>query len=196
MNVFSHPLRASILLRIHSLLLLVAAFAVLSCQGPAGPQGPAGAQGPAGPQGATGAAGASAQTVNITVAVSDWRASGVGTPGALLQSGLKPAANITQSILTSGVVLVYLQASASPATWQQLPITFYGSNVFQVIDAQYQLGFVQVFINQSNTLAPVTPAGTSTFRVVAIPGTTTAMLAKTVDIRNYQAVKQAFHLAD
>lgn len=171
-------------------LMVCAVLAVLSCQGPAGATGATGLQGPAG------VAGPSAQTTNITVAVSEWRASGAGTPGALLQSGWKTAANITQSVMTSGVVLVYMQMETNPATWQQLPITFYGSSVFQVIDAQYRVGQVQVFINQSSTVAPPTPTGTITFRVVAIAGTTVTALAAQMDITNYQSVKKAFNLTE
>lgn len=169
-----------------------------SCQGPAGPQGPQGPAGPQGPQGPAGSASASAQVTNITVATSEWRSAGTGSPGALLQSGWKTAANITQAIMNSGAVLVYMQVSDPPSqtTWQQLPLTFYGTNVFQVIDCQYRLGQVQVYINQSNTVAPVTPTGTLTFRVVAIPGTTVTALAQQLNISDYQSLKTAFHLAE
>ena len=170
-------------------LIVCAVLTVLSCQGPAG------ATGATGPQGPAGVAGPSAQTVNITVATSEWRAVGAGTAGAYLQSGWKTAANITQSIMNSGVVLVYMQVETNPATWQQLPITFYYTGYFRVIDTQYRLGQVQIFINQSNTDAPVAP-DTFTFRVVAIAGTTVTALATQVDIKSYQAVKETFHLAD
>ena len=177
---------------------VLAVVAIVSCQGPAGPQGPSGPQGPQGQQGVPGSAAASAQTTTITVAVADWRGFGSGTPGAYLQSGWKPASNITQSIMTSGVVLVFMSVSDNPATptWQQLPITYYGSNVLQVFDAQYRLGQVQIFINQSTTVVPATPTGILSFRVVAIPGTTTVALAAQMDVSNYEVVKAAFHLAD
>ncbi|MFY7998056.1 MAG: hypothetical protein ACOVSW_05590 [Candidatus Kapaibacteriota bacterium] len=180
---------------------VLAVVAIVSCQGPAGPQGPTGPQGPQGQQGATGAPGtaaASAQTTTITVAIADWRGFGGGTPGAYLQSGWKSAANITQSIMTSGVVLVFLRVDETnrPVTWQQLPVIRYGSNFIQVVDAQYQQGQVQMFINNSNTVVPPTPTDAITFRVVAIPGTTTVALAAQMDISNYEAVKAAFHLAD
>lgn len=171
-------------------LMLCASLTMLSCQGPAG------ATGAIGPQGPAGVAGPSAQTTTITVAVADWRAVGVGTAGAYLQSGWKTAANITQSIMNSGVVLVYMQMETNPATWQQLPITFYGANVFQVFDSQFRLGQVQVFINQSSTDAPTAPTGAITFRIVAIAGTTTTALAAQMDITNYQAVKKAFNLTE
>jgi hypothetical protein len=169
-------------------LCLCAIFFALSCQGPVGPQGPPGLPGP------SGAPGPQAQVVNITVAVGDWRLANTGAPGEYIQSGWKTAANITQSIINTGVVLVYMQMESNPSTWQQLPITFYGQNVFQVIDAQYRAGQVQIFINQSNASAPPTPQGTLTFRVVAIAGISVAELQKTVDIQSYQDVAAAFHL--
>ena len=187
---FERKERRAIALLLQGALMLCTVLTILSCQGPQGPAGAAGAQGPAG------AAGPAAQTATITVAIGDWQPVGVGTPGAYLQSGWKTAANITQSIMTSGVVLVYMQMQANPATWQQLPITFYGTNVFQVFDTQYRLGQVQIFINQSSTTAPATPTGAITYRVVAITGTTTTALSTQMDITSYQAVKQAFHLTD
>lgn len=184
--------RAFVLL-LQGALMFCTVLTILSCQGP---QGATGATGPQGPAGTAGAAGPAAQTATITVAVGDWQPVGVGTPGAYLQSGWKTAANITQSIMTSGVVLVYMQMETNPATWQQLPITFYGTNIFQVFDSQYRLGQIQIFINQSSTTAPSTPTGAITYRVVAITGTTTTALSTQMDITSYQAVKQAFHLTD
>jgi hypothetical protein len=162
-------------------------------QGPAGPAGP---QGPPGPQGPSGPSGASARVVNITVAANQWATSGVGSPGALLQSGWFTAPNITADVINSGVVLTFMQMETNPSTWQQLPITFYGTNVFQVFDAQYRVNQVQIFINQSSTAAPARPTGSIVYRIVAISGTTTAQLKQTVDISSYAAVKQAFHLAE
>ena len=169
-------------------LCLCAAFVTLSCQGPAGPQGPPGLPGP------SGAPGPQAQVATITVAASEWRSANTGAPGEYIQSGWKTAANITQSIINTGVVLVYMQMETNPSTWQQLPITFYGQNVFQVIDAQYRVGQAQIFINQSNATAPPVPQGTLTFRVVAIAGITVAELQKTLNIHSYNEVATAFHL--
>ena len=172
-------------------LLFIAGCAVQGPAGPAGPQGPPGPQGPAGP------AGASARVVNITVAANQWTASGAGSPGALLQSGWFTASNITTEVINSGVVLVFMQMETSPSTWQQLPITFYGSGVFQVFDAQYRATQVQIFINQSSTAAPARPTGSLTYRVVAISGTTTAILKQqNIDISSYAAVKKAFQITE
>jgi hypothetical protein len=180
-------------------LLVVAACVLcstLSCAGPQGAQGPAGPQGAQGQQGVPGSAAASATVVNITVPVSSWRAAGVGSPGALLQSGWFNSANITSGIMASGAVLVYYQVNSAPVVWQQLPITYYGSGVFQVIDVQYQQGQVQFFLNQSNSNAPPLPNSSLTFRVVAIPGITVAALKAQMDVSDFAVVQRAFNIVN
>lgn len=167
-------------------------------QGPAGPAGPQGPVGPQGPAGPAGNSGSSARVVNITVQPAQWQVdmSSVGVAGAYLQSGWFTASNITQDVMNSGVVLVFMQMNSNPATWQQLPVTYYGSSSFRVIDCQYRLNQVQIFINNSGTAAPGLPTSAFNYRIVAITGTTTAVLKQTVDITNYAAVKAAFHLAE
>ncbi|TAE25020.1 MAG: hypothetical protein EAZ92_12745 [Candidatus Kapaibacterium sp.] len=183
--------------------LFFLALAGCAVQGPAGPAGPQGPPGPVGPQGPAGTGGGTAaptaRTINFTVQPSQWLAQGVGSPGAYLQSGWFNVANITADIMATGVVLVYSQMQAVSATaviWQQLPITFSEGGTFQVVDAQYQLGQVQVFINSPSGVAPFRPTRSFSYRVVAIPATTTAELKQFVDISNYNAVKAAFHLAE
>jgi hypothetical protein len=170
-------------------------FASCAVQGPAGPAGP---QGPIGPVGPQGPGGASARVVNITVAAASWMARGVGAPGAYLQSGWFNSSNITTEIMNSGVVLAYSQVNDpnTPVVWQQLPITLYGGSAFRVVDFQYQAGQVQFFYNSSDGNAPPRPTGALTYRIIAISGTTTAKLQEQVDITNYTAVKNAFHLAE
>jgi hypothetical protein len=93
-------------------------------------------------------------------------------------------------------VLMYMQMQPTPPVWQQLPVTYYGAGVFQVVDAQYQQGQVQFFVNQSNSSAPTTPTGNFVFRVVAIPGITVTALKAQVDVRDFTAVQRAFGIAN
>jgi hypothetical protein len=188
---FERKERRAFVLLLQGALIFCTVLTILSCQGSQG------ATGATGPQGPAGAPGPSAQTATFTIAVTDWRAFGAGTNVALIESGWRTAPNITQSIMNSGAVLVYMQWESNPATWQQLPITYYFTDFFRVIDAQFRLGQIKFFINQSNTTPPALPDGPLIFRVVAITGTTTTTALSTqMDITSYQAVKQAFHLTD
>ncbi len=200
MNTLKRRALQSLIASCVAVFLTLASCAV---QGPAGPVGPQGPPGPVGPQGPPGTGGGTAaptaRTVNLTVMPSQWRAQGAGSPGAYLQSGLFNVSNITADIMATGVVLVYSQMqapSASAVIWQQLPITYSENGVFQVVDTQYQLGQIEIYINSPNGVVPVRPSRNQNYRVVAIPATTTAALKEFVDISNYNAVKAAFHLAD
>jgi hypothetical protein len=175
--------------------------------GPIGSKGDTGAAGANGTNGATGATGPGGATGTANVIYSDWF-----TPTSYTKTTVfgtsnftydKAVAQITQAILDKGTVLVYGKMSGyNPIIWPTdqvsvLPVVInYMNGTTPEIDtwsARVTLGKIQIGLtNNNNVYGSISNA--HSFRYVIIPGGvhTTA----TVNYRNYNEVKQAFHLAD
>ena len=184
--------------------------------GPAGPLGPkgetgaGGANGTNGTNGATGAAGpagATGATGTANVIYSDWITPATYTKttvfGTVNFTYDIVAAQITQAILDKGTVLVYGKLEGyNPTIWPAgqvsvLPIVIsYLSGTTSEIDtwsARTTLGKIKLVVTNNNNVYSGLATAHS-FRYVIIPGGvhTTA----TVNTKNYNEVKQAFHIAD
>jgi len=197
--------------KINYLLLLPAVvmlFAV-SCskngavgpQGPQGPQGTSGATGPAGPTGAKG------NTGTANVIYSDWYTPATYTKDTIFSTyhfyANIAASKITQKILDSGTVVVYgkldgytstiwpsTQISAMPilVTYQEGATTY-----TDTWSSLVTLGNVQIdFVDDKNLYNGISNA--HQFRYVIIPGG--VHTSASVNLKDYNQVKAAFHLKD
>jgi hypothetical protein len=182
--------------------------------GPAGPAGPAGPQGVAGPQGATGPAG---PTGTANVIYSDWYGptfnggtAWVGTTngGRLVNSFVKTANAVTNSILNQGVILVYARLGAYGTTYGLsseatvlLPITGTAtrSSVVQTESwyAETLTGRIDInFQNSANYWSASSMSTGYRFRYVVIPGGVAGGRKAALDYSNYEEVKKAYNLPD
>jgi hypothetical protein len=178
--------------------------------GPGGPQGVAGttgANGIAGTNGNTGATGSTGATGADGIAGSPGTPGSPGVQGAtgatgsadvqsylFLSQTVAPLGDITfnvpaitQSIVTQGVILVYVRNSGSNM-WYPLPYSEAGDTL-TVED--YGVGFVAVKPNFNGTNLD--------FRIVVIAGTNVTTLMVThpgVNIYNYAQLASALHLAN
>lgn len=179
----------------------------IGAKGDTGAAGANGTNGTNGATGATGAAGATGATGTANVIYSDWIKPATYTKTVVF--GLNnlnydiTTPQVTQAILDKGTVLVYARLNGYvPSIWPTdqvsvLPIALnYLSGTTSEIDtwsARVTLGKIQInFVNNNNLYSSL--ATTHSFRYVIIPGGvhTTA----TVNLKNYNEVKQAFHIAN
>jgi hypothetical protein len=136
-------------------------------------------KGDTGPTGATG--NANVQTYTFSVTNSSWVAD---------SAGLQWSTDYTlpSSVNVSGAVLLYVQDSTS---WAALPHVDYGVTVEFKYDPSTEI--IEVQAADAKAAIMIDNPGPMTFRVVAIPP---AMLEakSTVNLKNYDAVKQTFNL--
>ena len=136
-----------------------------------------GAPGAQGPEGNANVVG----TNTVTIPSSSWAAN-----GTTWTTGIT-AAGITQDVVNKGSVQVFIQYGTE---WWALPdLTGINSTSFG-----FSLGHVAL-INANSDFSQATNPGTQTFRIVII--TSRAMTTHpNVDLKNYNAVKNAFNLKD
>lgn len=127
-----------------ALSLTAAVLLIISSCTKTGPTGPAGAQGAAGAAGSAGTAGAQGNQGDTGVAnvqYSQWADvvwhKSTSTPGAAFSDPITASA-ITNQILDSGIVLVYLRYDSSTNTPNILPYTF-GQNPSTSFTFQFSL---------------------------------------------------------
>jgi hypothetical protein len=143
-----------------ALALTAAVVLIISCTktgptGPAGAQGATGAAGSVGAAGAQGNPGAKGDTGVANVQYSEWVDvvwhKSTSTPGAAFSDAIAASA-ITNQILDSGIVLVYLRYDSSTNTPNILPYTF-GQNPSTSFTFQFSLEVGSLSILSS---APIT----------------------------------------
>jgi hypothetical protein len=194
-----------------SLLVICAVISIFAAgcskTGPAGatgPQGSTGAQGPAGPQGPQG--NANVQVYTFTLVNSQWLwnddyilYTGSGSYTEWFTRYYKatfPA--VTQGVLDSGLVLVYMTPNLSDNTqWSPVPYTFDTGLGFSY-DFVYVPGPGTVelefyFGDQSPTVTPPTlstyPMASYSFKLVAVTGEiATTMENRQIEYSNYSQV--------
>jgi hypothetical protein len=168
---------------------------IASCKkGDTGPAGPAGAAGPAGPAGAAGPKG---DTGTANVIYSGWLdvtfrpVKDSATGDTLAWVGSISAPKITNTILTTGTVKVYLNAgtAAQPVVFT-LPIT----DLFALTGVlNLNVYFTQGTINMYSTedASTFTDQGQKVwqYRYVIIPGGVSARTGNTINWNNYAEVK-------
>ncbi|MBL7998251.1 MAG: hypothetical protein JNL32_06380 [Candidatus Kapabacteria bacterium] len=145
---------------LHVILLVCLVMYLNSCKGNTGPVGPAG----------------NANVQSMTIAQQTFTDDGLGGFQVALQTPM-----LTQAVLSSGAVLVYMQAIAVPGSWVALPTSVGGFN-YNVVISQ---GLVSVYVNQL-------PASAFNFRVVIIP----KAAAIKSNPANYEDVAKEFNLAN
>lgn len=195
-----------------SITLLVVTLIFASCKkgdtGPAGPAGPTGAPGAAGTAGATGPQGPKGDTGTANVIYSEWldvtfEADTFRRPGNVLDTAgwiaTIPAPKLTDSIINTGDVKVYLNVGSDSADNQlvmPLPI-FDNFLIGAVINTYFQSQLI--ILASSADVSSVTLRGFHYFqyRYILIPGgITAAPVRNTIDWNNYQQVKELLGLKD
>lgn len=188
---------------------------ITSCSktGPAGPAGAQGLQGTAGAQGPAGAAGAQGVPGTVNVMYSAWTGFVEATWAAPINEFGKnvryypiPVTQVTDSIINTGVVLVYLRVPSTNIVPSLLPQTFYS---FTQTGNQYMgfnllAGQIKIkFFNIDNTNDPGSFGSLVEYRYVIIPGgvkITGRSLAtgesSRLDYKDYNSVKTYFNLPD
>jgi hypothetical protein len=175
--------------------------------GPAGTKGDTGADGAKGANGANGAAGEKGATGTANVIYSDWITPATYTKttvfGTFNFTYDIAASKVTQAILDKGTVIVYGKMNGyNPVIWPTdevsvLPVVInYLSGTTPEIDtwsARNSVGKIQISMtNNNNVYGSISNA--HSFRYVIIPGG--VHTAATVNLKNYDEVKRAFHLAN
>lgn len=138
------------LLSLSFVILLSISCAKDGEQGPAGPQGPAGANGNAN---------VTSYYVNTTSA--NWTCSGLCYTDVNFPQ-------ITQSILNSGLVCVFMQSTSSTGVWLNMPWTEFNTGYSSNYNFNYSLGSMRIFKQDSDLVTPSNP-GVRTFKVIIIP---------------------------
>ena len=161
-----------------SILLLIA-----SCK-KEGPQGPAGKDG-------------NANVVSSnTVVLSNW--SSVYDDGTdFLYSSTVTWPTITQDVKDRGVVMVYYHDNTT-TNWTAVPYSEAGTGYSYSMNLDVAVGAVNIsFEGYDNTGSPGASAlnGLFTVRLVAIPASA-RQANPNVNLKDYNAVKQAYHLND
>jgi hypothetical protein len=170
--------------------------------GPGGPQGVAGATGATGAAGITGATGAGGANGADGAAGATGATGATGTASANVNSYLFTAQSvfalsattlnvpdITQAIVTQGIVLVYVRDTGTSA-WFSLPYSVGTTNTIKVAD--YNVGHVNITSSFSS-------AGNIDFRVVIIAVTSLTNLMVThpgININNYTQLAAALNITN
>jgi len=162
--------------------VMLAGLLLLSgCSESEGPTGPAGPVGPAGPQGA---AGPQWEPGKANVIYSEWiGASFAPASGGYL--GTIDAPPLTQEILAHGDIRVYWSEGGRVIS---LPYAQTIGDITYTVHQRFYVGHIDLL--SSYQLMP------SQFRYVIIPGGVAAGRQATIDLDDYEQVKQYYHLPD
>lgn len=148
-----------------------------------------GAMGPSGTNGTNGTNGnVNIQNFTFTVTPSQWQ---VNSPQLWLSHNLT-IPEITQSIMDSGLVMVYASVFSLSSTTQPLPISWYGGNETTLSVGVYYIGTVELDVHSTDLSYAI---GTYYFRVVIASA---KMLAANPNLNwnNYDEVKTTFNIKD
>lgn len=171
--------------------LIVMAF-MASCRGPMGPEGPIGPSGPSGNDG-----NANVKSSTLTINTDDWYWD--ESTNTSWRVDIQYQA-IDADIDNFGAVLVYMN---SGNTWRQLPMTFYYTDYDQEgnllycsssLEVSSYEGGVSIFWTENDFYDGYRP-DQHDFKIVVIAASLYNSRSD-VDYSNYEAVKEAFLLAD
>jgi hypothetical protein len=161
--------------------------------GPAGPAGAAGTPGPAGPAGSQGPKGDTG-TANVIYSawldvtftpITDTVNSVVDTIG---YAGELTAAKLTNAILTSGEIKVYVNAG-STGTPSVFPLPYFNINSLLSINPFFEAGKIYLNSNANVSTQGTGPAKTLQYRYILIPGAVPGQRAPKVNWNNYEEVQ-------
>lgn len=151
------------------LFLLLSFVTILSSCEKEGPEGPAGEDG-------------NANVVSGTTTSSNWTFYDPSWVTTYTYSA------ITQEIIESGAVLVYMKVGNS---YNQIPLTFYRSDSYSTsIEVSTFVGGFSIFWSDSDLLEPLYP-GYHTFKVVVIAASET-LKSGNIDFSDYEHVSTEF----
>jgi len=153
-------------------------FMLFSCS----KDGATGATGATGPSGANGNANVIG-TTDYTIQANDWLSSGNTKYVNLINN------SITQSIVNSGIVMIY-QKSSTSSSYTPLPFSYLGFNS----TFSFSLNSVQLQLSYNNGSA-FTISSSMTIRAVIISASN-KMANPNVNWNNYEEVKDVFKLKD
>ena len=161
-------------------LLLAFCLILSACEGAEGPQGLTGPAGPPGPPGPAGMPGTATKSFTLRVNDSDFLDSG------FLETALYNASEITNSIVSAGVVLAYTDLGSDQQTWVALP---FGINSLNLTFG-YQVGLVSLIIirPQGSTPAASLFDGDHVRFFVLSPSQSQILTDKQIDVSDYHAV--------
>lgn len=177
----------------HPFSLLLAFILLITACSKEGPAGPAGPVGPQGPTGTTGSQGPKGDTGTANVIYSAWLdvTFRINQDSSAFIATI-PAVRLTNPILTSGVVKVYLNLSTA-ATPVIVPLPYFDGDF--IINTRYSSQTIQIIANDNfSTVLNQAGAKVFQFRYVIMPGGTTAR--STVDLNNYEEVKKYYNIPD
>ncbi|MFN0202550.1 MAG: hypothetical protein ACKVTZ_13580 [Bacteroidia bacterium] len=184
-------------------LTLIPLFFLGGCakEGPIGPQGPKGDKGDTGAQGAQGIPGQNGQNgqnanvtgYNFVLNPSQWYHQGTsGSVGDRYVADISMPA-ITQSIINYGMVQAYY--SWNQTYYFPLPVEIYAAGSYSTFYGyNFSIGSLQVQRYDSD-YQTVSPSSTMYVKVVVVNGNGRAA-HPTLDWKNYEAVKNTFHLSN
>ncbi|MDP1747567.1 MAG: hypothetical protein Q8L90_18475 [Bacteroidota bacterium] len=104
-----------------------------------------------------------------------------------------PVSSITQDIINTGAVLVYLKDGSANV---QLPYTWYpNANYSETLTPLITLGNVRILVEDSDQTQPDNPGAGDQFKVVVMASK--SMLRNPhIDFKNFASVEKAFNLKD
>lgn len=138
-----------------------------------------GAPGAQGPQG-------NANVQSSTFTVTSW---GYTAPYYYVEL---PVSSITQDIINTGAVLVYLKDGTTNV---QLPYTFYPTATYsRTISTIIEFGKVTIYVEDSDQTQPSDP-GAGQFKVLVM-ASKSMIQNPDIDFKNFESVKKAFNLKD
>ncbi|MBA4853884.1 collagen-like protein [Emticicia sp. BO119] len=191
-------------MKIYTILFICLLLTVFACKGPAGEAGPIG------PQGLTGDKGPTGDLTKFNVIATEWyrftvadfiKAYDPKTFTVKVSLSGNKLNQLTDNIIKDGLVLVFNRISDTPDVIYPLPFILQRpdpvNGAHQIIYSfDTKLKQVDCLIKRTKNITPSEDNFIDEeFRVVIIPGVSGARL-KSVDLRDYKAVKKAFNLED
>lgn len=185
--------------------VLVLVLFITSCKkGDTGPAGAAGPAGPAGATGATGPAGAKGDTGTANVIYSAWLdvkyqpVKDQTTGDTVAWTATIPAPKLTNAILNSGTVKVYLNAgsTAQPAIFP-LPFTdFYAATGITNLNVYFTLNTIHLYATHDPSTETVQGVKYYQHRYILIPGSVPGRTSEKINWNDYNQVKAYLGLTD
>ena len=197
-------MRTSLLKYLLIILSGISLIVMMSCEGPEGPTGPAGTQGPQGEQGTEGPEGP-AGTANVIY--SDWAefntanwdpATSIG--GQTRREYPVSVSSLTEDIMMSGTVAVYVRFDTVPGKIFPLPVLLpLTSGNEQQLGFELELNAIVITLHdvEDHTLEPAIFGEVGQYRYIVIPGGTAAKIkGELPDLTNYSEVVKYFGIEE
>lgn len=144
-----------------------------------------GPQGPAGTNGVDGNANVKCYTVNLFS--NNWACSSICYADVT-------CSGITQDIINTGSVHVFMQSTTNTGVWLNMPWTEFNSTYSSNYNFNYSLNSLRIFKQDSDLTTPANP-GSRFFKIVVI-ASSGKLAHPEVDYTNYEEIKEAFDLAE